>query len=328
MIKTIFNQINKALDGSFSTLAYTSQSELQDFNLNISPWWLTGFVDAEGCFRISVTKNEKYVSGWRVQLFFTILLHNKDKPLLEMVQKFFGVGSIIAYEDNSVEYVVSSFEDLKVIIGHFMKYPLITKKKADFDLFYKAFCLVLNKKHLQKEGLLLIVALKATINRGLSNVLKSSFPDIIPQERPLVLDPKIPDPYWLAGFATGEGCFFAGITGSSTHRLGFQVRLAFELAQHSRDEQLIKSIINYFDCGKIYKKNKKVFNYRVVKYSDLETKIIPFFLKYKLKGVKYKDFQDFLQIAELMKNKVHLTQKGLEQIRKIKNVMNTKRKFD
>ena len=52
MIKTIFNQINKALDGSFSTLAYTSQSELQDFNLNISPWWLTGFVDAEGCFRI------------------------------------------------------------------------------------------------------------------------------------------------------------------------------------------------------------------------------------------------------------------------------------
>ena len=150
MIKTIFNQINKALYGCFSTLVYTSQSELQDFNLNISPWWLTGLVDAEGCFRISITKNEKYVSGWRVQLFFTILLHNKDKPLLEMVQKVFGVGSIIAYEDNSVEYVVSSFEDLKVIIGHFMKYPLITKKKADFDLFYKAFCLVLNKKHLQK----------------------------------------------------------------------------------------------------------------------------------------------------------------------------------
>ena len=153
--------------------------------------------------------------------------------------------------------------------------------------------------------------------------IHSSFPDIIPQERPLVLYPKIPDPYWLAGFATGEGCFFAGITGSSTHRLGFQVRLAFELAQHSRDEQLIKSIINYFDCGKIYKKNKKVFNYRVVKYSDLENKIIPFFLKYKLEGVKYKDFQDFLQIAELMKNKVHLTQKGLEQIRKIKNGMNS-----
>ena len=104
--------------------------------------------------------------------------------------------------------------------------------------------------------------------------------------------------------------------------------MAFELAQHSRDEQLIKSIINYFHCGKIYKKNKKVFNYRVVKYSDLENKIIPFFLKYKLEGLKYKDFQDFLQIAELMKNKVHLTQKGLEQIRKIKNGMNTGRKFD
>ena len=294
----------------------------------MSPWWLTGFVDAEGCFQISVTKNDEYICGWRVQLFFKILLHIKDKPLLEKIQKFFGVGSIIVCKDNSIEYIVSSFEGLKVVIEHFKKYRLITKKKADFDLFYKAFCLVLNKEHLQKKGLLLIIALKASLNKGLSDELKSAFSDVIPQERPLVLDPEIPDPDWLAGFATGEGCFFVGITSSSTHHLGFQVRLAFELAQHSRDEQLIKSMIDYFNCGKIYKKNKEVYNYRVVKFSDLENKIIPFFLKYKIEGAKYKDFQDFLQIAELMKNKVHLTQKGLVQIRKIKGGMNTGRKFD
>jgi hypothetical protein len=65
-------------------------------------------VDAEGCFQISVTKNDGYVCGWRVQLFFKILLHTKDKPLLEKIQKFLGVGSIIVYKDNSIEYVVSS----------------------------------------------------------------------------------------------------------------------------------------------------------------------------------------------------------------------------
>ena len=53
-------------------------------------------------------------------------------------------------------------------------------------------------------------------------------------------------------------------------------------------------MIDYFNCGKIYKKNKEVYNYRVVKFSDLENKIIPFFLKYKIEGAKYKYFQDFL----------------------------------
>ena len=118
-----------------------------------------------------------------------------------------------------------------------------------------------------------------------------------------------------------------GVTPSASHRQGFQVKLSFEVSQHSRDEQLIKAIINYLDCGKIYVKNIEVFSYRVVKFSDLENKIIPFFLKYKIEGVKYKDFQDFCKVAELMKNKAHLTKEGLEQIRELKNAMNTGRKF-
>ena len=40
------------------------------------------------------------------------------------------------------------------------------------------------------------------------------------------------------------------------------------------------------------------------------------------------DFIDFCEIALLMKNKIHLTQDGLEQIRKIKAGMNKERKFD
>ena len=61
------------------------------------------------------------------------------------------------------------------------------------------------------------MAIKASINRGLSNDLKMAFPYIIPMSRPLVLDQIIKDPYWLAGFTlfflifdqkkSGEGCF-------------------------------------------------------------------------------------------------------------------------
>jgi len=31
-------------------------------NLMMSPWFLTGFTDAEGCFRISILKNKNYKS--------------------------------------------------------------------------------------------------------------------------------------------------------------------------------------------------------------------------------------------------------------------------
>jgi hypothetical protein len=84
------------------------------------------------------------------------------------------------------------------------------------------------------------------MNNGLSEELKAAFPKILPVPRPSVLDYKIKDPHWLAGFTTGEGCFFIKITSSSSHRLGFQVLLVFELTQPaSRDEQLMGSLVDY-----------------------------------------------------------------------------------
>jgi hypothetical protein len=38
---------------------------------------------------------------------------------------------------------------------------LITKKRADFEIFKKAYEIIINKEHLKPEGLSLIVALKA-----------------------------------------------------------------------------------------------------------------------------------------------------------------------
>jgi hypothetical protein len=51
-----------------------------------------------------------------------------------------------------------------------------------------------NKEHLTLEGLYQIVAIKAALNRRLSDKLKSAFPDILPVPRPLVVDQRIKDP--------------------------------------------------------------------------------------------------------------------------------------
>jgi hypothetical protein len=53
---------------------------------------------------------------------------------------------------------------------------------------------------------------------------------------------------------------------------------------------------------------------------------VPFFKDYPLLGAKSLDFNDWLQAFYLMKNKAHLTEEGLEQIRLIKTGMNTGRK--
>jgi hypothetical protein len=65
---------------------------------------------------------------------------------------------------------------------------------ADYYLFKQAFDLVSRKEHLTQEGLNKILAIKASINRGLSEGLNPAFPNIIPVQRPLGLETKIPDP--------------------------------------------------------------------------------------------------------------------------------------
>ena len=197
------NQINKQV--RFYSSKVISQYELELNKVNMS-WFFSGLVDAEGCFTISITRDKKNKVGWGVKLIFKIVLHKKDKALLEQIQSFLGVGGI--YQDgNCLQYRVESIKDLPKVIKFFDEYQLITKKRADYLLFKLAINLVLNKEHITMEGLNKIVAIKASMNKSLSSKLKDAFPNILPVERPLVLDLPIPDPQWLAGFTSGEGCF-------------------------------------------------------------------------------------------------------------------------
>jgi len=86
----------------------------------------------------------------------------------------------------------------------------------------------------------------------------------------------------------------------------------------------MRSLIEYFGCGNVYIRERAV-DFIVQKYSDLDSKIIPFFKKYSIIGVKALDFKDFCIIAELIKQNKHLTESGLDQILKIKEGLNTNR---
>jgi len=114
---------------------------------------------------------------------------------LELIQSYFGVGTIVKQGKNNVEYRVSRSQDLSKILDHFDKYPLITQKNGDFILFKQAIALINNKEHLTTEGFKKLVAIRASLNLGLSEKLKKAFPTIVPVPRPLVVDQVIKDPY-------------------------------------------------------------------------------------------------------------------------------------
>jgi len=129
---------------------------------------LTGFADGEGCFSVILKKEPSYKIGWKVEVRFIIGLHKKDKSLLELIQSSLGVGNITKQGKDSIQYCVGSVKDLQVVIDHFDKYPLISQKRADYLLFKRVFELINREEHLTTKGLREIIAIKASMNLGLS----------------------------------------------------------------------------------------------------------------------------------------------------------------
>lgn len=209
-----------------------------------------------------------------------------------MIQTFFnGIGNISKHGSRFVHFRVESVKDLASILNHFDNYPLITKKSSDYILFKKAYSIVLHKEHLTMEGLLKFVAIKASINLGLSDSLKEAFPNITGLDKPMARDVIIQNPQWLAGFASGEGCFFIKITESPKAKLGLSIQLIFHITQHTRDEGFIRSLVMYLNCGRI-SKHSNVVDFEVTKFSDLRDKIVPFFKDYPVLGFKSLDFSN------------------------------------
>lgn len=323
---------------SYSSFNSDSQSSIQidiskdsprySFNnkntFYLNPDYLTGFVDGEGCFSLSIYKQGKNLTGWQVKPIFSISLHNKDIKLLEAIQRTFKTGKIYKHGVDSMQYRVSSLKNLQIITDHFDSYPLITQKSADYLLFKQAIAIIKNKEHFSREGLLKLVGIKATLNWGLSDKFKESFPLAKPVVRPSViynpLNVRIKNLNWIRGFIEAEGSFQVIIQNNKN------VSLRFSLTQHIKDEKLLKDIVTYLNYGRYYKSpTRDEGQYLVTVFSDINDKLIPFLNEYPLLGIKKEDYLDFVQIAELIKSKAHLTDEGLERIKLIKSNINRKR---
>jgi hypothetical protein len=96
-------------------------------------------------------------------------MHEKDRNLILLIQDFFGgIGHISKPNNRStVEFRVNTLTDLvNIILPHFYKYPLVTKKHYDYYFFKQIILLMSNKEHTTLDGIENVVSFRAKINTG------------------------------------------------------------------------------------------------------------------------------------------------------------------
>ena len=160
-LRTLLNERKLKIRGKF--VAEVSSISLL---LLSNPLWLTGFVEGEGCFYISIYKSSKSKLGFAVQLIFKITQHSRDIAVLSSIRRSFECGRIEKRGNKSIcDFTVSSFKEItSKIIPHFSKYPLMGAKSLDFDDFKKAVYIISSKDHLTARGLEKLIQIKSNMN--------------------------------------------------------------------------------------------------------------------------------------------------------------------
>lgn len=88
----------------------------------------------------------------------------------------------------------------------------------------------------------------------------------------------------------------------------------------------MKNLLSFLNCGQyVQTPDKEWGHFQCTKFLDNYEIIKPFFNKYPIKGVKFKDFEDWSLVGDMIKRKEHLTSDGVSKIIKIKSNMNTGR---
>ena len=102
----------------------------------LSPWYITGFCDGEAAFTFSR-------SNGSFGLYFSIKQREDNRQIIEDIYQYFNqVGNLYrgkgapptknsGFTKRYIYYRVNKIQELRVIIDHFDKYPLQSKKKFE-----------------------------------------------------------------------------------------------------------------------------------------------------------------------------------------------------
>lgn len=132
--------------------------------------YISGFVDGEGCFSITIQKSSNVKLGIQVIPEFHVSQHQNRTEVLKVIKNKLGCGYIKPNDyrnpkDQTSVYVVRNISDLRdKVIPFFKKSPLISIKQRDFEKFARVVGLMKEGGHLKKGSLIMILKIAYSMN--------------------------------------------------------------------------------------------------------------------------------------------------------------------
>jgi hypothetical protein len=263
--------------------------------LNISPWFITGYSDAEACFDFNILRSKSNKTGFSVIPRFRITAHKRDIVLLYMIKEYFNCGTIGKIDaKDCLDYTVADQSSLfNIILPFFNKYPLRGTKYSDYLDWLEGLEIIKNKGHLTVEGLCKIKSIKSKSNTGRSftNSIFLHCDPINPSYIPL-------DPNYISGFLAGDG-YLSMVSKIDSPSFG---RMIVGFTQHYNNYFLLNSIKDYFNVDNlvISKSNDNAISLSNGSQDVVFNNLLPFFEEYPIYGVKAITLLKLLKIRDLI----------------------------
>jgi hypothetical protein len=134
--------------------------------VTLNPYYVSGFVDGEGCFSVGFEKKPSFNRSVEVRPSFSVSQGKSSKDLILKLSLFFKTPDqnirvdreTVKYESRKLTHLINE------VIPHFDNYPLQSNKQNDF-LKFKEVCLLMDqKKHLTNAGLEEIIEIAYNMN--------------------------------------------------------------------------------------------------------------------------------------------------------------------
>lgn len=130
------------------------------------PSYLSGYVDGEGCFSVSIAPRPTLSAGWEVRPSVSVSQNADRSEVLDLMVSYFGCGTLRPdRSDKTLKWEIRSLPLIvERVLPHFRMYPMISGKQRDFELFAQICELMLEGAHLNVRGLSDIVRLAGQMN--------------------------------------------------------------------------------------------------------------------------------------------------------------------
>nr|YP_008816010.1 putative LAGLIDADG homing endonuclease [Closterium baillyanum]AGZ90276.1 putative LAGLIDADG homing endonuclease [Closterium baillyanum] len=171
-----FNQLISYLNDKLNAGARAQSIDLSFLSDN---YWLAGFIDASGGFKLRYTllraqhNTGKVLSKERIEVRFVLeqpLLKSRPTKgafsIMKSIADYLSVNLKVSHHNDKDFWIVevSSITKLQILVDYLDTYPLLTAKFNDYNDWLKAFNLVKANKHLTESGKSVLLNIKSNMN--------------------------------------------------------------------------------------------------------------------------------------------------------------------